>query len=155
MNAFDLTPLFRSTVGFERLNSLFDDLVETGREASYPPYNIEKIDEDKYQITMAVAGFSEDDIDITYQENSLIVRGRILKKAPEEKRAFLHKGIANRSFEHKFQLADHIKVVGADLQNGLLEVYLLHEVPEALKPQSIKIGEKSGAQFLGKKSKTG
>lgn len=153
MNAFDLTPLFRSTVGFERLNSLFDELSGRGERetSSYPPYNIEKIGEEKYQITMAVAGFSEDDIEITYQENSLIVRGRILKEAAQEKRAFLHRGIANRAFEHKFQLADHIRVVGADLKNGLLEVYLLHEVPEALKPQTIQIGETSEVKKLKKK----
>ena len=140
MNTLDLTPLFRSTVGFDRLNNMFDSLLSNTREVSYPPYNIEKLSEDEYKITMAIAGFGESDIDITFQENLLTISGGADKADESIEKEYLHKGIAMRAFEHKFQLADHIRVVSAHMTNGLLEIGLEREVPEALKPQKIEIG---------------
>jgi molecular chaperone IbpA len=139
MATFDFSPLFRSTIGFDRLGRMLDQaLVDEG--VSYPPYNIEKTGEDAYRITMAVAGFGEDDITLVAQENVLNVSGKA--KAPaatNEGTQFLHRGIAGRAFERRFQLADHIKVVGAQLANGLLHVDLVREVPEAKRPRTIKI----------------
>lgn len=142
MRTFDLTPLFRSSVGFDRLNEMFDSMTDV-KETSYPPYNIEKLGESNYLVTMAVAGFGEDDIDITFQENLLIVQGDVQRQELPEEHEYLHKGIASRAFEHKFQLADHIKVAGAELKNGLLKVALEREIPEALKPKKIPIGSKA------------
>jgi len=140
MRTLDLTPLFRSTVGFDQLDKLFDTAFrEAARDSSYPPYNIVKIGQDHYRITMAVAGFAEGDIDITAQNNALIVKGRI--QAAEKDIEYLHRGIAQRAFEHRFQLAEHVEVTGADLQNGLLHVHLRREVPEAMKPRKIAIGQ--------------
>ena len=139
MRNVDLTPLFRSTVGFDRLDKLFEAAFrDAGRDLSYPPYNIAKVGQDKYRITMAVAGFGERDIEITAHENMLLVKGQI--QAPEEGIEYLHRGIGQRPFEHRFQLADHVKVVGAKLQNGLLNVELVREVPEAMKPRKIELG---------------
>lgn len=136
MTSFDFSPLFRSTIGFDRLGRLFDEaLVDEG--TSYPPYNIEKTGEDAYRITMAVAGFGEDDISIVTQENTLHVSGKA--KTADEKSEFLYRGIAGRAFERRFQLADHIKVNGAQLVNGLLHVDLVREVPEAKRPRQIKV----------------
>jgi len=138
MTRYDLTPLFRSTVGFDRLARLVDSATRVDdATASYPPYNIEKLADDSYRVTMAVAGFAADELDITVHENSLTVTG----KAKEEASAaeFLHRGIARRAFERRFQLADHIKVVNADLANGLLSIRLAREVPEQLKPRKIAI----------------
>jgi molecular chaperone IbpA len=136
MTSFDFSPLFRSTIGYDRLGRLFDQaLVDEG--TSYPPYNIEKTGEDAYRITMAVAGFGEDDISIVAQENTLSVSGKA--KAAEDKSEFLYRGIAGRAFERRFQLADHIKVNGAQLVNGLLHVDLVREVPEAKRPRQIKV----------------
>ncbi len=138
MHSFDFSPLFRSTVGFDRLQRLLD-AAQAGLEegASYPPYNIEAAGENAYRITMAVAGFAEGDLDITARENQLIVTGRA-RKEPESA-AYLYRGIAGRSFERRFQLADHIRVDGAELVNGLLHIDLVREVPEALKPRKIAI----------------
>lgn len=139
MRSFDLSPLFRSSVGFDQLDKLFDTAFrEAARDTSYPPYNIAKIGSDAYRITMAVAGFSIGDLDITVHENMLIVKGQIAK--PEKEIEYLHRGIAQRAFEHRFQLADHIKVVGADLNNGLLDINLKREVPETMKPRKVQIG---------------
>ena len=139
MRGLDLSPLFRSTVGFDHLDKLFETaLREAGRDVSYPPYNIAKVGQDKYRISMAVAGFGEGDLDITAHENVLTVKGQISE--PENGVEYLHRGIAQRAFEHRFQLADHVKVVGAKLQNGLLNVELAREVPEAMKPRKIEIG---------------
>ena len=136
MATFDFSPLFRSTIGFDRLGNLLDQaLVDEG--VSYPPYNIEKTGEDAYRITMAVAGFGEDDINIVAQENVLTVSAKA--KATDEKRQFLYRGIAGRAFERRFQLADHIKVSGAQLVNGLLHIELVREVPEAKRPRTIKV----------------
>ena len=137
MRQFDFAPLYRSTVGFDRLAQLLDSV--GGFDADgYPPYNIERLADNEYRITMAVAGFGEQDIDITAQENMLVVKGQI--KQPDESVEYLHRGIAQRPFEHRFQLADHVKVVGARLTNGLLDVELVREVPETMKPRKIEIG---------------
>jgi molecular chaperone IbpA len=139
MNALDLSPLFRGAIGFDRLARLMESARAAAEAPAYPPYNIEKAAEDRYVLTMAVAGFAAEDIEITAQENVLTVSG---KAAPaEDTRRFLHRGIAGRTFERRFVLADHIEVVGADLQNGLLHVALERRVPEALKPRRIAIGQ--------------
>ncbi|HWJ73026.1 molecular chaperone IbpA [Kaistia hirudinis] len=139
MRSFDLTPLYRSTVGFDRLFSLLDQA--TGVEAGvpgYPPYNIERTGENAYRITMAVAGFGENDLSIEARENTLTVKGE--KTAEEGKNGeVLYRGIAGRSFERRFQLADHVEVKGASLENGLLHVDLVREIPEAAKPRKIAI----------------
>jgi len=139
MQAFDLSPLFRSTVGFDRLTRLLDSATRVDDSAfSYPPYNIEQTGEDSYRIVMAVAGFGESDLAITQQGNSLLISGK--QDKPSEEKKYLYRGIAGRAFERRFELADHIKVSGAKLTNGLLNVDLVREVPEAMKPRSIKIG---------------
>jgi molecular chaperone IbpA len=140
MTNFDFSPLFRSTIGFDRLSQLFDQ-AQVDEGVSYPPYNIEKTGDDAYRITMAVAGFGEDDINVVAQENSLVVSGKA--KPADEKSEFMYRGIAGRAFERRFQLADHIKVVGAQLVNGLLHIELVREVPEAKRPRTIKV--ESGA----------
>jgi molecular chaperone IbpA len=145
MTNFDFSPLFRSTIGFDRLSHLFDQ-AQLNDGVSYPPYNIEKTGEDSYRITMAVAGFGEDDVNIVAQENTLLVSGRA--KPVDEKTEYLHRGIAGRAFERSFQLADHIKVVGATMVNGLLHVELVREVPEAKRPRTIKIETGAPAKTL-------
>src|SRR5436305_3257539 len=138
MDRFDFSPLFRSTIGFDRLTRLVDAATHVDSAAlSYPPYNIEKVGEDAYRLTMAVAGFSRDEIELVVQENSLFITGKAQKE--EENGRYLHRGIARRAFERRFSLADHIKVTGASLDNGLLHVDLVREVPEAMKPRTIKI----------------
>jgi molecular chaperone IbpA len=138
MRHFDLSPLYRSTIGFDRLGSLLDTLSSLEGEApSYPPYNIERVGENKYRITMAVAGFGDRDLDIEVKENTLSIRGE--KKSEVEDTTFLHRGIASRSFERRFQLADHVVVKGASLEHGLLHVDLVRELPEAMKPRTIPI----------------
>jgi molecular chaperone IbpA len=144
---YDLTPLYRSTIGFDRLANLFDQIGGVDDAPAYPPYNIERLDENEYRIAMAVAGFGQDELSIEVKENTLTVKG---VKAPEEKeRAYLHRGIAARSFERRFQLADHVQVTKADLVNGLLHVDLVREIPEAKKPRQIAIG--AGAPETGAK----
>lgn len=138
MRRFDLTPLFRNSVGFDALDKMFETAMSEARETSYPPYNISKHGENDYKITMAIAGFGEKDLDITTRENVLTVRGKI--PAEDADVTYLHRGIAKRAFEHTFQLADHVRVTGADLNNGLLEVLLTRELPEAAKPRKIAIG---------------
>jgi molecular chaperone IbpA len=138
MRNLDLSPFYRSTVGFDRLFSLLDSSVaqETG---GYPPYNIERTGEDAYRITMAVAGFSNDDIAIEAKENTLSVKGARPAVSASDKREFLHRGIAERSFERRFQLADHVEVTGASLENGLLHIDLVRELPESKRPRQIAI----------------
>jgi molecular chaperone IbpA len=134
---YDFSPFYRSTVGFDHMFELLDEL---GRNepGSWPPYNIEKSGEDRYRITMAVAGFSPDDIELVQRDNELLVSG---KKAPEPADVqMLHRGIATRAFKQNFNLADHVKVTSATLENGLLTIELLREVPDALKPRRIAIG---------------
>jgi molecular chaperone IbpA len=138
MRTFDLSPLFRSTVGFDRMSQLLDSALRADEaQLSYPPYNIEKTGEDSYRITMAVAGFGQDDISIVSQENSVTISGKA-QEVPEGVE-YLHRGIARRAFQRRFELADHIKVKGAELVNGLLHLDLVREVPEEQKPREIKI----------------
>ena len=135
---FDLTPLYRSTVGFDRLAQMLDEVAAFDAPA-YPPYNIERLGEDEYRITMAVAGFASADIAIEVKGNVLTVTGKKAETG-EPKTEFLHQGIAARAFERRFQLADHVEVKGADMDNGLLHIALKRELPEALKPRTIAIG---------------
>ena len=138
MDRFDFSPLFRSTIGFDRLTRLVDAASRVDNAAlAYPPYNIEKTGEDAYRLTMAVAGFASDEVEVTVHENSLLVTGK--GKKDEEEGRYLHRGIARRAFERRFSLADHLKVVGASLDNGMLHVDLVREVPEAAKPRKIEI----------------
>ena len=138
MDRFDFSPLFRSTIGFDRLARLIDldNTVPT-----YPPYNIEKTGDEAYRLTMAVAGFSPEEIDLTVHENTLLVTGKA--KKDDDNLHYLHRGIARRAFERRFSLADHMKVTGAKLGNGMLRVDLVHEVPEASKPRKIAIGRRA------------
>lgn len=138
MNTFSLTPLLRNSVGFDRLNDLFESLA-TGEEISmgYPPYNIEKHGEDRYGITMAVAGFTADDLTITSERDRLTVSGRIASEG--DKAEYLYRGIAMRPFQREFRLADYMKVTGADIRDGLLRIEVVREVPEEQKPRTIAI----------------
>ncbi len=139
----DLSPLYRSFIGFDHLAGLIDKASRQEKQSSYPPYNIELIAEDKYRITMAIAGFVEDELDIESKQNTLIVTGTKVTSDDKKERTFLHQGIAERNFERKFQLGDHVKVIGANLENGLLHIELEREIPEALKPRKIAINGKS------------
>ncbi len=147
MTRLDLTPFYRSAIGFDRMANLVDSLFQTAdsSQSNWPPYNIEKIGDADYRITMAVAGFAEADLEITTHEQMLIVRGQTGAEADEEGRIFLYRGIAGRQFERRFQLADFIRITGASLKDGLLHIDLVREVPEASKPRKIKI---SGAADL-------
>lgn len=141
MRTIDLSPLYRSFIGSDHLASMIDAASRQEKQTTYPPYNIELLGEDKYRITMAVAGFSKDDVIIEVQENTLKVTGkREGEKESENDRKFLHKGISERNFERKFQLGDNVKVLTADLQNGLLHIDLERVVPETQKPRRIEIG---------------
>jgi molecular chaperone IbpA len=146
MRTYDFSPLFRSAIGFDRLVQLFDEAQRTESQTSYPPYNIELIGEDKYRIEMAVAGFDRSELEIETERDTLKIVGR--RKKDEAKRTYLHRGIASRDFEHRFQLADHVKVVGAKLDNGLLHIELAREIPEALKPRRIAINGSDNVQLL-------
>lgn len=139
MTTIDLSPLYRSSIGFDRMGSLLDNALRSQKAAvGYPPYDIEATGEDRYAITLAVAGFEESELDIQVEKGVLRVSGK--KADGGEDKSYLYRGIANRSFERKFNLADFIEVSGADLKNGLLTVSLVKEVPEAMKPRSITIG---------------
>lgn len=138
MNQFDFSPLFRSTIGFDRLSRLIDEGLRGVEAPSYPPYNIEKTGPDAYRIVMAVAGFAESELDLVQQENQLLIVGR-KAEAQDQATTYLHRGIAARAFERRFQLDDFIRVVGAKLENGLLRVELVREVPEAMKPRRIQV----------------
>ena len=141
MRTFDLAPLYRSTVGFDRLFSLLDQVSGfEGNGSTYPPYNIERTGENAYRITLAVAGFTEADLSIEAREDTLTIRGEKQVKDAEKSGEVLYQGIAGRAFERRFQLADHVQVKGASLENGLLHVDLVREVPEAMKPRQIQIG---------------
>lgn len=144
------TPLMRQTVGFDRFNDLFETMMNESENSfeSYPPYNIEKLDEDRYRITLAVAGFGEKDLNITVQEDRLIVSGKHEDKSEEEAKSYLHRGIAGRAFERTFRLADHIQVKDADLSNGLLSIDLERIVPEEKKPRMIPIKNGSKSKKL-------
>ena len=153
MRSFDISPLYRATVGFDRMMNLLDNASRVDDSApSYPPYNIEKTGEDAYRITMAVAGFGEEDLDITVKEQSLIVSGKKKIDEKEEDVSYLHRGIATRAFERRFDLADHIRVDAAELSNGLLSIELVREVPEAMKPRTVKIQAPSQTKVLESKA---
>ncbi|GEA11490.1 Hsp20 family protein [Alteromonas sp. KUL49] len=143
MRTIDLSPLYRSFIGSDHLASLVDAATRAEKQSSYPPYNIELLAEDKYRITMAVAGFSKDDVAIQVQENTLTVTGKRKAEEPSQvERKFLHKGISERNFERKFQLGDHVKVLAADMENGLLHIDMERVIPEAKKPRQIEIGSR-------------
>jgi molecular chaperone IbpA len=138
MNAIDLTPLYRNSIGFDRLATLFDSAFAADAGAGYPPYDIEVLGENQYAITLAVAGFSQSELDITVEKGVLTVRG---KKVRDDKRQYLHQGITLRSFERKFNLADYVEVTGADLNQGLLAITLVKVIPETMKPRTIAINQ--------------
>jgi molecular chaperone IbpA len=142
MDRLNFSPLFRSTIGFDRMLRLVDEATRVDNvSVGYPPYNIEKTGDDAYRLTIAVAGFSPDELDITMHENVLRVSGKSQKDGEKKNgQGYLHRGIARRAFERRFSLADHMKVTGARLDNGLLHVELVREVPEAAKPRTIAIG---------------
>jgi molecular chaperone IbpA len=137
MRTFDLAPLYRSAIGFDRLASLLNEAQRADAQPSYPPYNVELVSEDKYRIVMALAGFTRDEVEIVTERESLHVTGRKQKDGVE--RTYLHRGIAARDFEQRFQLANHVKVTGASFDNGMLTIELAREVPEAFKPRRISI----------------
>ena len=149
MTSFDFTPLFRSTVGFDRLTRLLENRLDEGAY-TYPPYNIEQTGEDSYKIVMAVAGFGEGDLTVTQQANTLLISGK--QEKPAEDKKYLYRGIAARAFERRLELADHIKVSGASLANGVLSIDLVREVPEAMKPRQIKIGGGNSAKVIENKA---
>lgn len=145
MRTFDLTPLYRATVGFDRIADLMDRVVASDvAQPTYPPYNIEKTGEDAYRISIAVAGFTPDDLTVEVRDGALSVTAR---KAPQETdRSYLHRGIATRAFERRFALADHVRVTGADHEHGMLHIDLVREMPEALKPRRIEIARSTDVQ---------
>ena len=145
MRPIDFSPLYRSTVGFDRLFNLLDTVPGFDQPpAGFPPYNIERLGESEYRISMAVAGFAQDEVRVDVKEQTLTIAGA--KKPEEKERRYLHRGIAARSFERRFQLADHVEVKGADLQDGLLHIDLVRNVPERLKPRTIAIGKADAAK---------
>ena len=146
----DFAPLFRTAIGFDRLARLVDTAQESAATQAYPPYNIERTGDDAYRLTMAVAGFSQDDIELVVKDNTLVVTGRV--KSEPAKGEVLYRGIAGRAFERRFVLAEHIQVEDADLQNGLLHVGLKRVVPEALKPRRVAIGASASQPVLANDS---
>jgi molecular chaperone IbpA len=150
MTGFDFAPLFRTSVGYDRLASLLNSANRLEQGAGFPPYNIQKAGEDHYRITMAVAGFSEGELSITTENNRLVVTGEKPEEQESEDNAFLYRGIATRSFERRFNLAEHVKVTGARLDNGLLHIELEREIPEAMKPRTIEI-KPTGSLLEGSK----
>ncbi|MFH7527508.1 Hsp20 family protein [Aeromonas enteropelogenes] len=135
MRSIDFSPLYRSAIGFDRLANLIESAASNGN-AGYPPYNIEQLGDSDYRISMAVAGFTQEELELSFQENLLMVKGN---KQADTERNYLYQGIAERGFERRFQLADYVRVKGADLKNGLLHIDLVREVPEAMKPRKIEI----------------
>ncbi|MBN4053294.1 Hsp20 family protein [Haliea sp. AH-315-K21] len=147
MTTFDFSPLYRSTIGFDHLANLLDNVTASERsQPAYPPYNIELLETDKYRISMAVAGFEESEISVETEDNALTISAR--KKAKESEVNYLHQGIAERNFKRQFKLEDHVQVVSATLKNGLLHVDLVREIPEAMKPRRIAINEQPKTDFL-------
>jgi len=139
MRQFDFTPFRRSTVGFDRLFDLLEASARQATSENYPPFNLERLAEDRYRITLAVAGFKPDEIDVTAQQNLLLVQGKKASENENNQGSFLHLGIANRSFERRFELADFVRVESADLADGLLVIELVREIPEAMKPKKIAV----------------
>ena len=150
MTTFDFSPLFRSTIGFDRLSDILDAALSTSAAGGYPPYNIIAVDENAYRITMAVAGFADEELNIVQQANELVVTGE-RKHQPENIR-YLYRGIAGRAFERRFQVADFVKVTNARLENGLLHIDLVRELPEAMRPRKIAIGTGGSPQRLSAKA---
>lgn len=150
MTTLDFTPFYRSFIGFDHLAGLMDAAARNEKQPAYPPYNIEVTGEDQYRITMAVAGFDQHELSIETEHNKLVVKGQKADKT--EDRRFLHQGIAERNFERKFQLSDYIKVTGANVHSGLLHIELVREVPEALKPRRINIGQGQPTSLLTQQS---
>ena len=140
MRTIDLSPLYRSFIGSDRLASMVDAASRNQNQGAFPPYNIELLGDDKYRISIALAGFSENDVEIEAQENTLTVTGKKATEEKSEEKNYLHKGISERNFERKFQLGDHVKVKAADLKHGLLHIDLERVIPEAKKPRKIEIG---------------
>ncbi len=153
MRSFDLTPLFRSTVGFDRLAEMLDSAAQYDSSVTYPPYNIERTDENHYRITLAVAGFAEKDMTVEVKEGVLSVQGRREGEKETPARQYLHQGIAGRSFERRFQLAENVEVRGAALENGLLHVDLERMIPDEKKPRRIVIGAKPEGRIIEAKAK--
>ncbi len=147
MTTFDFAPLFRTAIGFDRLARMVDNASSAPEATAYPPYNIERTGDDTYRLTMAVAGFRPDELDIVVKENTLLITGRVTNDAP--KTEVLYRGIAGRPFERRFVLADHIVVEDADLRDGLLHVGLKRVVPESLKPRRVAIGGSAAAAIVG------
>ena len=146
MRHIDFSPLYRSTIGFDRLAHLLDTMTGDAEQNGFPPYNIERLAENEYRITMAVAGFADEDLKIEVKDTALTVKGE--RKPDEKDREFLHRGIAARAFERRFQLADHVEVKGAELKNGLLNIDLVRNLPERMKPRTIAIGTADGVRRL-------
>ncbi|QZD95385.1 Hsp20 family protein [Qipengyuania gelatinilytica] len=153
MNRFDTTPYRRSTVGFDRLFDLMERQARNAGGDNYPPFNIERRDEDQYRITLAVAGFRAEDLDITAQQNLLTIQGRKRDDQPDGE--MLHVGIANRGFERRFDLADYVRVENADLRDGMLVIDLVREVPDAMKPKKIMIGDQKPLEVIEGDKKDG
>lgn len=151
-SAFDFAPFRRSTVGFDRLFDLLENNAAGQTAENYPPFDLVKLDDNRFRISLAVAGFARDEIDITAQQNVLVVTG---KKAEDNGAEYIHRGIANRSFERRFGLADHIQVTAADLRDGLLSIELKREIPEAMKPRKIDIGDTGASQSIEAKAEVG
>ncbi|MGI4859282.1 MAG: Hsp20 family protein [Janthinobacterium lividum] len=146
MRHFDFSPLYRSAIGFDHLARMLDDTMRSDTQTSYPPYNVELVGENQYRITMAIAGFQRSELEIEFERDTLKIVGRRAER--ESTRTYLHRGIAERDFEHRFRVADHVKVVSAALDNGILQIDLVREVPEALKPRRIEIGGSDNARLI-------
>jgi molecular chaperone IbpA len=144
MRTYDFAPLWRSTIGFDRLFDLLDE-TQRGSEDNYPPYNIERLGEDRYQISLALAGFSPDEMTVTAEQSVLTVEGR---KGDKDQHEYLYQGISARPFKRQFNLADHVQVKGANFENGLLRIELFREIPEAMKPRRIAIGDVSAPKVI-------
>lgn len=140
MRQFDFTPYRRTAIGFDRLFDMLESAGQQSQGDNYPPFNLERLAEDRYRITLAVAGFKSDEIDITAQQNLLVVAGRKSEESANDRAAFLHLGIANRNFERRFELADFVRVERANLADGLLTIELVREIPDAMKPRKIAVG---------------
>ncbi|WP_262690110.1 Hsp20 family protein [Kordiimonas aestuarii] len=152
MTRYDFSPLFRSTIGFDRMAGLLDTAMKAAdHDSGYPPYDIMQADDDRYRLTLSIAGFSEDELTVEQQDRELVVSGS--KNTRDNEASFLHRGIATRDFRRVFQLADHVSVSGANLSNGLLTIDLLREVPEDQKPRRIEIRESAPGSLLGKAKK--
>lgn len=148
MRTYDFSPLYRTAIGFDRLASLLDDATRGEAGSGYPPYNIELVDENHYRISMAVAGFAESELDLELERDTLTISGKKARQDGEAERRYLHRGIAAREFTQRFELADHMQVTGARLDNGLLHVDLVREIPEAMKPRKIEVTRGDNARLI-------